>query len=82
MRTWCRTGQPAGQNGSYRVEITGEPSYTVDLAPHSAEGDHNHAALVGTAMRLVNAVPAVTDAPAGLLTARDLPLITGTGLVP
>jgi 2,4-diaminopentanoate dehydrogenase len=28
-------------------------------------------------MRLVNAVPAVVEAPPGLLTALDLPLITG-----
>jgi hypothetical protein len=32
-------------------------------------------------MRLVNAVPAVVEAPAGLLTGLDLPLITGRGLV-
>jgi 4-hydroxy-tetrahydrodipicolinate reductase len=32
-------------------------------------------------MRLVNAVPAVVAAPPGLLTALDLPLITGRGLV-
>jgi hypothetical protein len=32
-------------------------------------------------MRLVNAVPAVVEAPAGLLTALDLPLVTGRGLV-
>ncbi|MDT7573107.1 MAG: 2,4-diaminopentanoate dehydrogenase C-terminal domain, partial [Actinomycetota bacterium] len=33
------------------------------------------------AMRLVNAVPAVVAAKPGLLTALDLPLITGKGLV-
>ena len=32
-------------------------------------------------MRLVNAVPAVVAAKPGLLTALDLPLITGKGLV-
>ena len=32
-------------------------------------------------MRLVNAVEAVVAAPPGLLTALDLPLITGRGLV-
>ena len=36
---------------------------------------------LATAMRLVNAVPAVVDAPPGLLTALDLPLITGRGLM-
>jgi 4-hydroxy-tetrahydrodipicolinate reductase len=32
-------------------------------------------------MRLVNAIPAVVEAPPGLLTALDLPLITGRGLL-
>jgi 2,4-diaminopentanoate dehydrogenase len=72
--------QPAGQ-GCYRVEITGEPNYTLDLRLLGTDGDHNTAGLKATAMRLVNAVPAVVDAPTGLLTALDLPLVTGRGLV-
>jgi 4-hydroxy-tetrahydrodipicolinate reductase len=32
-------------------------------------------------MRLVTAVPSVVAAPPGLVTALDLPLITGRGLV-
>jgi len=72
--------QPAGQ-GSYRVEVTGEPNYTLDLRLLGTDGDHNTAGLKATAMRLVNAIPAVVAAPPGLLTALDLPLITGRGLV-
>ena len=72
--------QPAGQ-GCYRITITGEPNYTIDLQLMGTDGDHNTAGLKATAMRLVNAVPAVIDAPAGLVTALDLPLITGRGLV-
>lgn len=72
--------QPAGQ-GSYRVEVRGEPNYTVDLQLLGTNGDHNTAGLKATAMRLVNAVPSVVAAPAGLLTALDLPLVTGRGLV-
>ncbi|WP_280480834.1 diacylglycerol kinase [Nocardia cyriacigeorgica] len=72
--------QPAREGGSYRVEVTGEPHYTLDLAMFSDNGDHNHASLVGTAMRLVNAIPAVVAAPAGIRTTLDLPLITGAGL--
>jgi 2,4-diaminopentanoate dehydrogenase len=72
--------QPAG-DGSYRVEITGEPHYTLDLQLMGTDGDHNTAGLKATAMRLVNAVPAVVAAPPGLVTALDLPLITGRGLV-
>jgi 4-hydroxy-tetrahydrodipicolinate reductase len=72
--------QPAGVS-CYRVEVKGEPSYTVDLQFMGGDGDHNTAGLKGTAMRLVNAVEAVVAAPPGLLTALDLPLITGRGLV-
>jgi hypothetical protein len=73
--------QPAGQ-GCYRVEVTGEPNYTLDLRLVGTDGDHNTAGLKATAMRLVNAVPVVVTAPSGLLTALDLPLVTGRGLVP
>ncbi len=72
--------QPAGQGG-YRVVVQGEPNYTVDLQLMGTDGDHNTGGLKATAMRLVNAVPAVVEAPAGLLTALDLPLVTGRGLV-
>lgn len=72
--------QPTGQGG-YRVVISGEPNYTLDLQMLGTDGDHNTAGLKATAMRLVNSVEAVVAAPAGLLTALDLPLITGRGLV-
>lgn len=72
--------QPAQPGGNYRIEITGEPSYTMDLCLSSPNGDHNHAGLVATAMRLVNAIPSVVAAPAGICTTIDLPLATGKGL--
>ncbi len=72
--------QPAGR-GCYRVSVTGEPNYTLDLQLLGSDGDHNTAGLKATAMRLVNAVEAVVAAPPGLVTALELPLITGRGLV-
>lgn len=72
--------QPAQPGGSYRVEVTGEPSYALDLCLSSPNGDHNHAGLVATAMRVVNAVPAVVAAEPGIRTTLDLPLVTGRGL--
>jgi 4-hydroxy-tetrahydrodipicolinate reductase len=72
--------QPAG-HGCYRVTITGEPNYTLDLQLLGSDGDHNTAGLKATAMRLVNAIPAVVEAPPGLLTALDLPPVYGRGLV-
>jgi 4-hydroxy-tetrahydrodipicolinate reductase len=72
--------QPAGE-GCYRVRISGEPTLTLDLQLLRADGDINTAALKATAMRLVNAIPAVVEAPPGLLTALDLPLTPGRGLL-
>lgn len=72
--------QPAQEGGSYRIEVTGEPSYALDLCLSSPNGDHNHAGLVATAARVVNAIPAVIDAEPGIATTLDLPLITGKGL--
>jgi 4-hydroxy-tetrahydrodipicolinate reductase len=72
--------QPAGQ-GCYRVVVTGEPNYTLDLQLLGSDGDHNTAGLKATAMRLVNAVPAVVAARPGLLTALDLPMVAGRGLL-
>ena len=73
--------QPAGA-GCYRVTVSGEPNYTLDLQLLGTDGDHNTAGLKATAMRLVNSIEAVVAAPPGLRTALDLPLITGRGLVP
>ena len=72
--------QPAG-HGCYRVTITGEPNYTLDLQLLGTDGDHNTAGLKATAMRLVNAIPAVVEGAPGLLTALDLPPVYGRGLV-
>ena len=73
---WAR---PAAGGGSYRVEITGEPSYVVDIVPSSDHGDHNHAAIVAACGRIVNAIPDVVDAAPGIVTTLDLPLPTGAG---
>ncbi|OBG86443.1 diacylglycerol kinase [Mycobacterium sp. NS-7484] len=72
--------QPAQPGGSYRVEISGEPSYVVDICPTSSRGDHNYAAILAAAGRIVNAIPDVVAAPAGIRTTLDLPLGTGKGL--
>jgi 2,4-diaminopentanoate dehydrogenase len=73
--------QPPEGGGCYRVEIEGEPMMVVDFVHHGEDGDHNVSGMVTTAMRLVNSVHAVCDAPPGLVLAKDLPLVTGRGLV-
>jgi hypothetical protein len=71
--------QPAQEGGSYRVEITGEPSYVMDICPTSRNGDHNHAAILAAAARIVNAIPDVVAAAPGIRSTLDLPLVTGGG---
>ena len=56
--------QPAQPGGSYRVEIIGEPSYAMDICPTSRNGDHNYAAILAAAGRIVNAIPDVVAAAA------------------
>lgn len=72
--------EPAAHGGSYRIEITGEPSYTLDLCLGSPNGDHNHAGLVATAARVVNAIPAVIDAAPGICDCARVTPLTGKGL--
>ncbi|WP_132993072.1 diacylglycerol kinase [Gordonia zhaorongruii] len=73
--------KPAEGDGCYRIEVTGEPVMAVEMTHHSRDGDHNVSGMIVTAQRLVNAVPAVVAAEPGLVTALDLPLVTGRGLV-
>ncbi|GAB3761933.1 4-hydroxy-tetrahydrodipicolinate reductase [Nocardioides ginsengisegetis] len=73
--------QPPEGGGCYRVVITGEPFMQCDFVHHGEHGDHNVSGMIVTAQRLVNAVPAVVASPGGLVTALDLPLVTGKGLV-
>ena len=61
--------------------IEGQPRMRCNLELLGADGDHNEGGLVATAMRLLNAIPAVCEAPPGMLSILDLPLITGRHLV-
>ncbi|MCW2658853.1 MAG: hypothetical protein JWP83_5 [Mycobacterium sp.] len=71
---------PASGRGLYRVEIEGSPSMRCEFEM-AEDHDHDLGARVAGASRMVNAIPAVCAAAPGLLSALDLPLITGAGLV-
>jgi hypothetical protein len=71
---------PTGR-GSYRVLIKGNPSLRLEFEFEDERGDHAVGGVVVTATRLVNAIPAVCAARPGLLSALDLPLVTGRGLM-
>jgi 2,4-diaminopentanoate dehydrogenase len=63
----------AARDGTYRIAFDGDPSLTCELTLGSAE-KFSHHGMVATTMRVVNAIPFVCDAEAGILTAVDLPL--------
>ena len=70
----------ASGRGLYRVEIEGSPSMRCEFEM-ADDHDHDLGARMAGASRMVNAIPAVCAAAPGLLSALDLPLITGAGLV-
>ncbi len=61
--------------GTYRVIVKGEPNLQCELIVGSPE-DFYERGMVATAMRIVNAIPFVHDAPPGLISSLDLPLTT------
>lgn len=69
----------------YYVEITGEPCVRsqLQLFPPADwnEPDFNGLGMIMTAMPAVSAIPAVCEAPPGVVTADQLPLVTARGLV-
>jgi hypothetical protein len=68
------------QGRGYNVIISGVPSLRCNLDFADETGDLAMGGVLLTATRLVNAIPAVCAAPPGLLSALDLPLVTGRGL--
>ena len=61
-------------DATYRVDIEGDPDVHCAMTLGEAEGyGAGHAAMAATAMRVVNAVPYVVDAPPGLLSSLDIP---------
>jgi 2,4-diaminopentanoate dehydrogenase len=68
----------ADRDGTYRIIIEGSPSMQCDLTVGGV-GSSSRDGMVATAMRIVNAIPAVHAAPPGLLSSRDLPLTLPVG---
>lgn len=61
-------------DATYRVDIEGDPDIHCAMTMGAAEGHGaGHAAMAATAMRVVNAIPFVVDAPPGLLSSLDVP---------
>ena len=67
--------------GGYEIIVEGVPRLVCRLDMEDEHGDHAVGGVILTATRIVNAIPAVCAAPPGPLSALDLPLITGRGLL-
>jgi hypothetical protein len=64
-----------GVDGIYTIHIAGDPDIDMEMTIGEA-GTATDGAMVATAMRIVNAVPHVIAAPAGLVSSLELPLTT------
>jgi hypothetical protein len=62
------------QGSGYRILVEGEPHLKIELELSSDRGDHNHAGCLATAMHVINAIPHVVEADAGVVTMLDLPV--------
>jgi hypothetical protein len=69
------------KQGYHQVRISGHPDVIVTIECEDEEGNHAGGGNAAAAARLVNAIPTLCRAPAGLVSGADLPLITGRGLV-
>lgn len=70
--------RPHGDD-AYRVVIEGDPRLECEVEFTNADGDNLAGGFGITAMRAINAIPAVHAARPGVLTVFDLPVITGRG---
>jgi hypothetical protein len=64
------------KHSGYKIEVIGSPSLTCEIEPVGEDGDHNSAGILGTAMRVVNAIPTVCGHEPGVVSTLDLPLFS------
>lgn len=73
---------PDGRQGVHRCVVTGNPSVQMECFLKGFDGDYNTGGVQSTAMRLINAIPAVCCHDAGLISTLDLPYTPSTNIVP
>jgi len=65
-----------------RIEINGSPSVSQETVfEDSISKDGNAGTCLATGMRAINAIPAVCEAKQAILSTKDLPLISGRGVI-
>ncbi len=64
---------PDGRPGVHRCIVTGNPSVQLECFVTGEDGDHNTGGVQTTAMRVINAIPALCAHAPGLISTLDLP---------
>ena len=64
---------PDGRPGVHRCIVTGNPSVQLECFVTGEDGDHNTGGVQATAMRVINAIPALCEHAPGLISTLDLP---------
>jgi 2,4-diaminopentanoate dehydrogenase len=64
---------PDGEPGVHRCTVTGNPSIKLECFVKAKGGDHIGGGVKGTALRVINAIPAVCAHRAGMIHTLDLP---------
>jgi hypothetical protein len=64
---------PGDRRGVHRCIVKGNPSVQLECFVEGEDGDHNTGGVQATALRVINAIPAVCDHAPGLVSTLDLP---------
>ncbi len=69
---------PDGRAAVHRCIVTGNPSVQLECFVTGQDGDHNTGGVQATAMRVINAIPALCEHAPGLISTLDLPYTPST----
>lgn len=72
---------PEGSQGVHRAIITGNPNVQLDCFLEGKDGDYNTGGVQATALRMINAIPAVCDHGPGMISTLDLPYTPSTNVL-
>jgi len=64
---------PDGRKGVHRCIVTGNPGVQLECFVTGHDGDHNTGGVQATALRVINAIPAICAHAPGLISTLDLP---------
>jgi hypothetical protein len=69
---------PDGRSGVHRCIVTGNPSVQLECFLTGEDGDHNTGGVQASALRVINAIPALCQHAPGLVSTLDLPYTPST----